>query len=548
MLPWTGREGVLAVDHVTLDVHRGEVFGLVGPNGAGKTTLIKMLSTLILPTAGSAQINGYDLSDEIRVKASIGLVVGDERSFYWRLSCRDNLRFYAGLQNLSPAQAEQRIAELARLLGLDEFLDKRFDACSTGMKHRLALARGLLHDPQILFLDEPTKSLDPLAAAHFHETVRLLARHGRTIFLVTHDLSEATELCQRVGVMLRGRVRVTDEPSRLRTLANAQGWDEVFESLPAETSEGAATETAAMRPSSPEETTPPAPDGMGGEGSFPTAGTIIASLSKSLHKPLLFLRRDLQMNLSYRLSFILQFLGILFSIASFYFIGRLFGGRVAPQLSEYGGDYFSFALIGIAFVGYQGVALYAFSSVIQSAQAMGTLEAMLVTPTRLSTVLVSSNLWNLAFTSFRVALYLAAGILLFGADLQRANLLSGFVILFLTILALSGIGVLSASFIMVFKRGDPFNFVIGSLSSLLGGVYYPIEVLPEWLQTLARLFPLTYSLEAMRRALLAGESLTDLRGQIAALTAFAAILLPLSLLVFRYAVRQAKKDGSLTQY
>ena len=254
------------------------------------------------------------------------------------------------------------------------------------------------------------------------------------------------------------------------------------------------------------------------------------------------------MQMSYRLSFVLQFFGMLFSSSSFYFVSQLLGASAAQQMSSYGGDYFSFVLIGIAFVGYQGVALHSFSGVVQSAQSAGTLEAMLVTPTRLSTILFSSSLWNFVFTSFRVLLYILIGMFVFGADLRKANVLAGFVILCLTIVTLSGIGILSACFVMVFKRGNPVDFLFGSLSSLLGGVYYPVQVLPDWLQVLARFFPLTYSLEAMRRALLTGASLVDLWREIAVLVAFSVLLLPLSLFSFRHAVRQAKRDGSLTQF
>jgi ABC-2 type transport system permease protein len=636
--PFVKEEGTLAVDRVNVKVKCGEIFGLVGPNGAGKTTLVKMLSTLILPTSGSARIKGYDLTDEGAIKASIGLVTGNERSFYQRLSCRENLRFYAGLHNLSSSQAEQRIGELSRLLGLDEFLDKRFDTCSTGMKHRLALARGLLNDHELLFLDEPTRSLDPLAAARFREAVYALAHHeGCTVFLVTHDLDEAAELCDCVGVMLQGQVRVVDAPQNLRRLIGPQercnlnirgftsqiaeqllrlgdvlslteretavgvtvvelqlrdrkaglpaalrvvgegggtvdglefeaaSWDEVFQRL-VDAREGEATAREAAPPMVVGMATPvtsePSPDNDGDEG----ASMIRLSLPQFqqereagrassrdgilgiLYKPLLFLRRDLKTQVSYRLSFILQFLGILFSSASFYFVAQLFGAGVAPHLGSYGGDYFSFVLIGIAFAGYQSIALYTFSGVIQSAQMVGTLEAMLVTPTRLSVILLSSSLWNFAFTSLRVIVYLLAGTAIFGVDLRGANVLAAFIVLCLTILALSGIGILSACFIMVFKRGNPVNFLISSLSTLLGGVYYPIDVLPSWLQTLARLFPLTYSLEAMRRALLLGNSLVDLAQEVLILAFFSAVLIPLSLLAFRYAVQQARRDGSLTQF
>lgn len=599
-LPFGSREGTLAVDHVTLSVEHGEILGLVGPNGAGKTTLVKLLATLILPTSGTALVNGFRLSQVNQVKASIGLVTGNERSFYPRLSCRENLLFYAVLDNLSPSQARRRVAELADLLNLGEFIDNRYDLCSTGMKQRVALARAMLNDPAVLFLDEPTRSLDPLAAAQFRETVYSLAHlRKHAVLLVTHDLDEAVSLCDRVAVMRRGQLRLSSAPQALRQLIfqrqtcrlrvsgytprvaaglreveglsileereataglaclelhlhdrqrglpavtraveesggtveglefQSPSWDEIFQNLP----EAPGT----SQPGALEQVKPAAQDRRRG-------------LDLHFYKPLLFMQRDVLTELRYPLSFVLQLMGILFSTTTYYFVAQLFGKGIAPQLANYGGDYFAFVLIGIAFAGYQSVALYNFSSVIQSAQVMGTLEAMLVTPTRLSTILFSSSLWTFAFTSLRVVIYLLAGILVFGANLQHANLLSALAILCLSILSLSGIGILSASFIMVFKQGSPINFLIGSLSSLLAGVYYPVQVLPGWLQALARFFPLTYSLEAMRRALLNGETLVELRSEVGVLAVFSAVLLPLGLAAFRYAVWRARKDGSLTQF
>lgn len=592
-LPFGAQEETLAVDHVTFAVEAGQVFGLVGPNGAGKTTLVKMLTTLILPTSGTACVNGFSLAQVNQVKASIGLVTGNERSFFPRLSCRENLLFYAGLDNLAPAQARRRINELVDVLELGQFIDKRYDLCSTGMKHRIALARALLNEPAVLFLDEPTRSLDPLAAAQFRETIYALAHLRRhTVFLVTHDLDEATALCDRVAVMYRGRLRLASAPQALRQLirpqqtcwlwivgytphlvARLQETDGVLDvvtretlgdtaqlelqlhshhSLPAvmraiEASQGQ-VDRFEFRSPSWEEIFDRLEDGQPLTDTAAAASLPLPPRRQTgLYKPLLFLQRDMLTEVRYPMSFALQLLGILFSTATFYFVARLFGVSVAPHLGSYGGDYFAFVLIGIAFAGYQSVALYNFSSVIQSAQVMGTLEAMLVTPTRLSTILFSSSLWTFTFTSLRVVVYLLAGIFVFGASL-RANWLSAFVILCLSILSMSGIGILSASFIMVFKQGSPINFLIGSLSSLLAGVYYPVQVLPAWLQTLARFFPLTFSLEAMRRALLNGETLADLSHEVAMLALFSVVLLPLGLAAFRYAVWRARRDGSLAQF
>ena len=610
--------GTLAVDHVNLHLEAGQIFGLVGPNGAGKTTLVKMLCTLVLPTSGSAAIHGIPLTQEGRIKRTIGLMTGNERHFYWRLTGRDNLRFYAGLHGLSPAESAVRIDALAEMLGLGPYLERRFDSYSTGMKHSLALACSLLHRPSLLFLDEPTRSLDPLAAARFRQVLQTQAREEqRTVFLVTHDLHEAIELCDSAAVMVRGKLYMTETPAHLRTLLQPQEQCRIeMRDIEARGIEAAWLSDLPLNAPTPPTLTESATPGLttltltlpqggksrlapllatlaAGGGSVeritfqpPSWDAIVAELKATpppsspapqlpsspapslptsppprrpaipsmrelrakLNKPLLFLRRDFLMEISYRFGFVLQVLGILFSTTSFYFISQLLAPGASSFLEAYGGSYFSFVLIGMAFTGYQGVALQTFSGVIRSGQVSGTLEALLMTPTRLPTILLSSSLWDFLFTTLRVTIYLAMGILLFGADLKQANVLSALVILGLTVLAMSGIGILSASFIMVLKRGDPVSFMFSSLSTLLGGVYYPIAVLPGWLQLLAQFFPLTHALEAMRRALLSGASLSALWREIALLTMFSAILLPLSMVAFRWAVRRARRDGSLTQF
>ena len=210
--------GVTAVDHVNLTVEHGELFGLLGPNGAGKTTLIKLLCTLIVPTEGTARVNGYDLRQEAAIKASVGLVTGDERSFYWRLSGRQNLEFFAALHGLPPRRARRRVKEVLDLVGLEEVADDRFQTYSTGMRQRLSIARGLLNKPRILFLDEPTKSLDPLATRHLHDFIknRLAGQEGVTVFLTTHRLEEAEQLCDRVAIMDKGRIRACGTIAELR--------------------------------------------------------------------------------------------------------------------------------------------------------------------------------------------------------------------------------------------------------------------------------------------------------------------------------------------
>lgn len=261
-----------------------------------------------------------------------------------------------------------------------------------------------------------------------------------------------------------------------------------------------------------------------------------------------FLKRDVSAALSYRLSFALQIFGIFFSVASFYFLSRLFGAALVPQLQQYGGDYFSFVLIGLAFSSYLGLSLSNFSSSIREGQTTGTLEIMLLSPTRLSAILVSSSLWSYVMTTVNVIIYLVVGALIFGFNVSNANFLTAFVMLVLSIASFSGIGILSAAMVLVVKKGDPISWVFGGASSLLAGVFYPISVLPSWLMPLSHVLPLTYALDGMRLAMLKGYSLYQVRLDILVLLGFALILTPISFWAFRTALRRAKKEGSLIQY
>lgn len=268
----------------------------------------------------------------------------------------------------------------------------------------------------------------------------------------------------------------------------------------------------------------------------------------SLGKATAFVRRDFYWNLSYPLSFAWEACGIFFSVTTFYFIGALFGPSALPYLEDYQVDYFSFVLVGIAFQSYLGTATGAFSVAITQGRVTGTLEAMLVTPTPPVHILLYSSLWPFLQTSWDVLVYLLFGALVFQVNLGNVNLVSVSVVLVLTILAFSCFGILSASFTLVSKRGDPLAFILGTLSALVGGVYYPITVLPDWLQTVAHLLPLTYALRGMRHALLQGHSVILLLPDLLALLGFFVILLPVAGAALRYAIRRAKTAGTAFHY
>ena len=212
---------VEAVRDVSFEVREGEIFGLIGPNGAGKTTLTKMIATLIQPTEGQVTVKGYDsVRDDQEVRRNVGLAGAEERSFYWRLTAEENLLFFARLHGLSGAQAKKRIAELLEMLQLEDTTRRRFAELSTGNKQRMSVARAMLANPPVLLLDEPTRSLDPLAAARMRNTIKSLAQDAGkpvTVFLTSHNLAEVEELCERVAIISRGQIKALDTPQTLRS-------------------------------------------------------------------------------------------------------------------------------------------------------------------------------------------------------------------------------------------------------------------------------------------------------------------------------------------
>lgn len=217
------KDPVEALRDVSLEVETGEIFGLIGRNGAGKTTLTKIIATLVQPTTGSVAVRGHDsVSSDEQVRREIGLATAEERSFYWRLTSEQNLMFFARLHGLSDRIANTRINDLLAKLELEEVARRRFGELSTGNKQRLAVARAMLTNPPVLLLDEPTRSLDPLAAARTREMIRSLAQQDPpvTIFLTSHNLSEVETLCARVAIISRGRIRAIDTPRNLRDLSS----------------------------------------------------------------------------------------------------------------------------------------------------------------------------------------------------------------------------------------------------------------------------------------------------------------------------------------
>lgn len=214
-----GTPAITALDTISIGIEENEVWGLLGPNGAGKTTLVKILSTVLLPTSGTASVLGHDVvRDTATVRRLIGIVFGGERGVYWNLTGRQNLQYWAALYGVPPRETNARVAGLLERVGLSDRADHLVESYSRGMKQRLHLARGLVSNARLLFFDEPTTGMDPLAARDFRKIVGELRSEGRTILLTTHDMAEAEAVCDRVALINHGRLLAVETPRTLSGL------------------------------------------------------------------------------------------------------------------------------------------------------------------------------------------------------------------------------------------------------------------------------------------------------------------------------------------
>lgn len=267
-----------------------------------------------------------------------------------------------------------------------------------------------------------------------------------------------------------------------------------------------------------------------------------------LKKMFAFIKRDFLTAKSYKLMFILNWGGIVTTTLTFYFISKLFGKIINPYMAKYGAEYFPFVIIGIAFSTYLYTAISSFSGNVRTEQMTGTLEMLLLTPTRVREIIIGMSLWDFVFASSRVLGYLLIGVLFLGLDVGKINILASIVVLIFTVISFSGLGIIASAIIMLLKKGAPITWFVTAFFSLFGGTYFPVEVLPSPLRFISYLLPITYSLRSFRYTILKGYSLWEIRGDLSILIIYSAILIPISILIFKKALKQAKIKGSLAHY
>jgi ABC-2 type transport system permease protein len=267
-----------------------------------------------------------------------------------------------------------------------------------------------------------------------------------------------------------------------------------------------------------------------------------------LRKAVAFIRRDFQIESSYKMNFVMNVIDSMMILIFFYFLNELVSRGESHYLGRYGGNFLAFTVVGLAFARYFQLTLRMFSESIRAAQLSGCLEAMLSSQTNALTIVLMSSLYGLLSGSAQPLLILLAGTLVMGVDLSHMNILATLLVLALSILTFVAFGVLSAATILWLKKGDPLAWILGGMGTMLGGAYFPVEVLPPWLQSVSFLIPITYSLEALRMTMLKGYSLQMIAHPLLVLALMALILLPASLAIFAAMVRKGRIEGTLMEY
>jgi ABC-type multidrug transport system ATPase subunit/ABC-type polysaccharide/polyol phosphate export permease len=524
---------VEAVKGVSFGVARGQLYGLLGPNGAGKTTTIKMLTTLLVPSGGQARVLGYDVvADARRVRASIGSVFGGDRGLYERLSALDNLRYFAELYGVAPRAQRRRIAMVLDLVGLAGRERERVEGYSRGMRQRLHIARGLLHDPPVVFLDEPTIGVDPVGARELRATIASLTQQGKTVLLTTHYMHEADALCDRVGVI--GDGRLLDEGTPRPQVSGGgphRGRDRGVRGLgrrrrgpaPGPGGGGGLAGRARPRPGAPgpvgqragahRGAAGPAgrrPGGPGGDAGADPGGRLcrpdhprggpmspgggLAGLLRLVGLGWAFHVKRLSRSGFFLLISAVEPV-VYASIAFFMFRA---GDRPGSLL---------YAAIGAGMLGVWSTTLTGSGQAITLLRQEGMLELLVAAPVPFLRVLVPITLATATVGLYSLVATLAWGRLLFGIPLGVAHPWLLLLAVPATVVALGLLGVVLASVFVLYRHANALTNLLEFPVYLATGLLVPVAAMPGWVRPLSWLLAPTWGARAIREAVLGGDPL-----------------------------------------
>ena len=571
-----GRCGTNGVD---LDVGAGQTVAVVGPNGAGKTTIFRILTGLTTPTTGTVRVLGLDADRQsLDVRRVVGFMPAEDRSLFMRMTCLENLRFHARLQRIPRRELLSRCRAMLDEVGLAGRAKSSVFALSAGMRARLQLARALLHRPRLVILDEPTGAVDPVGAHELLELVqRMVREHNLAALISSHRLEEIEALGSNVVLLDKGRIRYQGNLDGLRarwqrpfvelvmpstTLAvkapwlcvtaepmlsfMASGWSATChlvrrpETLCGRLARLRSSWSMSGRPrhlcatSSPRST-----QARGWRSRRSGEHEQSRSRTKRVGRGCRVLPAGRGGRLSYPMSLGFRFLAPVVSIALYYFQAQFLG---RPES-------YSATIVGVSVALALQMALTGFGNRLQSVQDRGNFEPILIEPVPWFVVPMTMNVWLSLTGVVTMGFMLTAGVLL-GADINASGLPAFAMILFLGILACNGIGVLSASLLVLAKKSNAILGLYGLAASLLGGALFSIEVLPDWLRPFSYLVPHSYVISASRDMLVPGGvgAGMPLSTAIIGLVCFNLLIFPVGMYTFSRALEYARRTGLIGGY
>ena len=516
------RKRVAALDGVTFEVGRGETVAILGQNGSGKSTLIRLLSTLLLHDGGAARIFGHDAFTETRAVRRLINRVSVEASFFKKMSAVENLSYAARFYGMPIRETRKRIPEILERVGFPKArMNEPLEDLSRGMQQKVALARALLTAPIVLLLDEPTTGLDPRSKLEVQKFIREIRReHDASVLLCTHDLVEAEELADRVGILDRGRL--IELATGRRAEAEARREDARGGLL---RSDRQVVRGRAAR---------------GGRRLMPGAAAVLRheliGLSGVFERNVYLVRRYIWWDVAF-------FVWTIANTLTIVFIGEgveATGGnidvqRVTTQL-----------LVGAVVWAYLGVIFEILTETVAWERWEGTIEYTFMAPLSRPVHLFGMGLFAIVYGIIRAILLFGVVALFFDLNLSSADYLAAIVVLLVASVSFIGIGMMTAVLPLISpEKGTQLGFMAQGILLVISGVYYPVSVLPEWMQFLSVFSPATYALDGLRDAIIEGDGLSEMGDELWPLVLIGAVTIPLGLWVFRRGEIYAKRHGKL---